>query len=90
PVRFASDNMEMLLAAALAGAGIVYGPAFVLGEHVAAGRLEQVLPDHASSALGVHAVYPSARLLGARVRIFIELLKEWFEARPNWERDMTF
>ncbi len=31
PVRFRADDVDVLLGAALAGAGIVYGPAFVLG-----------------------------------------------------------
>jgi len=78
PVRFLADNMQMLLAAALDGAGIVYGPAFVLGEPVARGALERVLPDYDTQSLGIHAVYPSARLVGAKVRRFIDLLEDWF------------
>ena len=78
PVRLLADNMEMLLGAALAGAGVVYGPAFVLEPHVASGALEQVLPNHATESIGIHAVYPSARLVGAKLRRFVDLLEEWF------------
>ena len=42
PTRLKIDNMQMLLAAELDGGGIVYGPTFVLGGHIAAGVLEQV------------------------------------------------
>jgi DNA-binding transcriptional LysR family regulator len=83
PVRFLADNMQMLTAAALAGAGIVYGPAFVFREHLASGTLEKVLPDYATQTLGIHAVYPSARLVSAKVRRFIELLEEWFGMRSE-------
>lgn len=81
PARFLADNAQMLLAAALAGAGVAYGPAFVFGEHLAGGALERVLPSYATQPLGIHAVYPSARLVGAKVRRFIDLLEEWFNEK---------
>src|SRR5690625_2736122 len=76
--RFSANNVEMLLAAALGGAGIAYGPSFVFGSYLAAQDLEQVLPNYTTRSLGIYAVYPSARLVGAKVRRFIELLEEWF------------
>ena len=39
PVRMSSNNMQMLLATALAGGGIAYGPSFVFGQHIARGEL---------------------------------------------------
>ncbi len=57
PVRMAANNMQMLLAAALAGAGIAYGPSFVFGEHIAAGDLVTLLADHITADLAIHAVY---------------------------------
>lgn len=87
PVRLLADDMQILLAAALEGAGVVFGPAFVLGPHVASGALERLLPDHATASLGIHAVYPSARLVGAKLRRFIDGLEAWFAAAPDWEGD---
>lgn len=78
PIRLKADNMQMLLAAALDGGGIVYGPTFVLGEHIASGALEQVLPEYTTESLGIHAVYPSSRMLGTKVRCFVDLLEEKF------------
>jgi len=86
PVRFLANNVEMLLAAALGGAGIVYGPTFIFSDHLDSGALEQVLPNYTAKSLGIHAVYPSARLVGAKVRHFIELLEEWFGTTPGWGR----
>lgn len=84
PARFMADNMETLLAAALAGGGIIYGPAFVLAGAVARGALIQLLPDYRTESLGIHAVYPSARLVGTKVRHFVALLEEWFSAGARW------
>ncbi|MBO9195931.1 LysR family transcriptional regulator [Rhizobium sp. 16-449-1b] len=76
PVRLRADNIQMLLAVALAGGGIAYGPTFVLGDYLASGALEQVLPDYSTESLGIHAVYPTTRMLGTKVRCFVDLLEE--------------
>lgn len=85
PVRLLADSMEMLLAAALAGAGVVYGPSFVLGEHLTSGALERLLPDYATESLSIHAVYPSVRLMSTKLRRFLDLLEDWFESRRGWD-----
>ncbi len=85
PVHLLADNVEVLLGAALAGAGVVYGPAFILGQHVARGALKQVLSGYTTESLGIHAVHPSARLVGAKVRRFTTLLDEWFGAASRWD-----
>ena len=46
PVRLEANDMRTLLAAALRGTGIAYGPSFVFGAHIAAGDLVTLLPDH--------------------------------------------
>ncbi|WP_246789551.1 LysR family transcriptional regulator [Acetobacter nitrogenifigens] len=85
PSRLLADNMQMLQAAALAGAGVAYGPRFVFGEQLAAGTLVELLPGYATESLGIHAVYPSARLISVKVRRFVDMLVEWFGERPTWE-----
>jgi DNA-binding transcriptional LysR family regulator len=84
PVRLLADNMEVLRAAALAGAGIAYGPAFVFADHIANGALIHVLPDYTTESLDIHAVYPSARLVSAKVRRFVDLLQDWFGETAYW------
>jgi DNA-binding transcriptional LysR family regulator len=89
PVRMAVNNTQMLLAAARAGAGVAYGPAFVFGERIAAGDLIALLPDHRTSELAIHALYPSARNISLKARRFIDHLIASFGAEPPWDRAPT-
>ena len=89
PVRMAANNMQMLLAAALAGSGVAFGPTFVFGARIAAGDLVTVLPDHRSSSdLAIHAVYPTARNISLKARRFIDHLIASFGSEPPW--DLTY
>jgi DNA-binding transcriptional LysR family regulator len=85
PVRMSTDNMQMLLAAALAGAGVTYGPSFVFGSQVASGELVVLLPDHRTFDLAIHAVYPTARHVSLKLRRFIDHLAATFGGTPPWD-----
>lgn len=85
PCRMAANNTQMLLAAALAGAGIVYGPTFVFGEHIAHGKLVALLPDYHASELTIQAVYPSARHMPLKVRHLLDYLVAAFGDEPPWD-----
>lgn len=85
-VRMTANNMQMLLAAALAGVGFAYGPTFVFGERIAAGDLVALLPDHRTSDLAIHALYPSARNISLKARRFIDHLVTSFGGEPPWDR----
>jgi DNA-binding transcriptional LysR family regulator len=86
PLRMRANNMQMLTAAALAGMGIAYGPTFVFGEHIEAGRLVALLPGFRAPELSIHAVYPSARYVPSRVRLFIDYLVDAFGDDPAWDK----
>lgn len=86
PCRMAANNTQMLLAAALAGAGVVYGPTFVFGEQIARGKLVALLPDYHTSELTIQAVYPSARHVPVKVRRFLDYLVAAFGDEPPWDR----
>ena len=86
PLRLTANNTQMLLAAALAGAGVAYGPSFVFGEAIAAGRLIALLANHRTSTFDIHALFPTARHLSGKVRHFIDLLSTSFGAQPAWDR----
>ncbi|HEY2021930.1 LysR family transcriptional regulator [Paraburkholderia sp.] len=85
PSRIAANNTQLLLSAALAGAGIAYGPTFVFGEHLRSGELVALLPAYRATELVIQAVYPSARRIPFKVRRFVDYLAEAFGDEPPWD-----
>jgi DNA-binding transcriptional LysR family regulator len=81
-----ANNGEILTEAAIAGAGIVQQPDFVLGRHFAAGTLVRVLPDWQAPDLAVHAVHHQSRHVSAKIRVFIDYLAEIWRV-PPWRID---
>lgn len=77
---------SMLVAAAIAGDGIVMEPEFHLCDALASGRLVRVLPQWQAPELALHAVYAERHHLPLKVRCFIDHLARCFEAPPPWER----
>jgi len=85
PSRISANNTQMLLSAALVGAGIVYGPTFVFGEHLRRGDLVALLPAYRATELVIQAVYPSARRIPFKVRRFVDYLAGAFGDEPPWD-----
>lgn len=83
PVRMAANNMQMLLAAALSGRGIAYGPSFVFDERLASGELVALLPSYRTLELAIHAVYPSNRHAPLKLRRFVDHLSASLNASPT-------
>jgi DNA-binding transcriptional LysR family regulator len=86
PCRMTANNAQMLLACAMAGAGIAYGPTFVFGAHIRRGELVALLPAYRAADLTIQAVYPSARRIPLKVRRFIDYLAATFGDEPPWDR----
>jgi len=80
--RLHANSGELLVAAAVAGMGIVFEPDFVVAPFLERGELQRVLDDHAGPRLDVWAVYPSRRHLSAKVRVFVDYLSAIFAADP--------
>ncbi|WP_437755710.1 LysR family transcriptional regulator [Sorangium sp. So ce1389] len=74
--RLRLDSGEALRDAAVAGLGIAFLPDFLVADDLAAGRLQQVLPDLAAEDVKIVTIYPTRRLLEPRVRRFIDLMVE--------------
>ncbi len=83
---FKVNNGDAILAAALGGLGIALLPCFICGDDLRAGRLVRVLPDWGlASDSAVSAVYPAARHLSPKVRVFVDFLVERFGDKPYWD-----
>jgi DNA-binding transcriptional LysR family regulator len=79
-----TNNGDTARAAALAGAGIIWQPTFLVGADLRAGRLVQLLPRYRLPDTDVLAVYPSRRHLSAKVRVMIDFLAAEFATTP-WD-----
>ncbi|MGO4262020.1 LysR family transcriptional regulator [Lysobacter sp. TAB13] len=67
---------EVAQRAALDGIGIAYLFDFHVREHLAAGRLVQLLPQWTPAFPGFYLYYPSRRQMPAPLRAFVEFLRE--------------
>lgn len=74
-----ANNGDALLAAAVAGQGIIYQPHFIVGEALARGELVALTLDKPAVELGgIHVLYPPDRRPPAKVRVMIDYLAEAF------------
>lgn len=68
-----ADNSEVVLMAAISGAGITFTPDWLAGPEIRAGRLVQILPGWSGRAEGgVYAVMPPGHLVPTKTRLFVE------------------
>ena len=73
PLR--ANNGSVLQQGALGGHGIIRQPDFLVGDGLAAGRLERLFAPWYTQAIAIHALYPHRRLVPAKVRLFIAWLQ---------------
>ena len=87
--RIEFGNGDAIREAAIAGAGIVLLPTFIVHEAVRRGQLEIVLADRMREPLGMYAVHSSSRNAPARLRAFIDFLVASFGPEPFWDRGIV-
>jgi DNA-binding transcriptional LysR family regulator len=74
--RFISNSADAALQYAEAGGGLTRVLAYQAVDGLKRGRLKIVLAKFEKPALPIHIVYPTSRLLSAKVRTFIDLVVE--------------
>jgi DNA-binding transcriptional LysR family regulator len=79
--RFSTDSLYALRTAALGGLGAGIVSAWMVEEDLRTKRLVHLVPQWSAPPLPVHLVYPHARFYPARLRRFIELVKEYGSTR---------
>lgn len=77
-----SNNGMFLTEIAVADAGIVFGPCFMLQPLIDQGKLVRVLPGWQLRTLPIQVVYPTRRHLSAKVQAMAGFLAEWFARWP--------
>jgi DNA-binding transcriptional LysR family regulator len=81
--RLITDNLFALRNAGLTGMGVFIGSSWMLTEQLKDGSLVQLLPQWKAAPLPVSVVYPYARQYPARLRRFIETMRDAMPAAVN-------
>ncbi len=76
-----ADSGDFLCLMAEAGMGIALLPDFITADAIAARRLVPVLGDWQSPPIAVHALFPAARNLPKRTRLFVDFLVDALQPR---------
>ncbi|MEZ4306434.1 MAG: LysR family transcriptional regulator [Polyangiaceae bacterium] len=77
-----ANNFFVLRDAASAGLGIARVPEMLARQPLTERRLVTILDPHVPPEVPLHAVYPSARHLSPKVRLFVEHLRERLAGEP--------
>jgi DNA-binding transcriptional LysR family regulator len=80
-----SNNPGVLLEAAIAGMGISIMPTFIASDAIRRGDVQVVLEGFVSLDLDIYAVYTSRHYLPAKIKVFIDFLKERINDPPYWD-----
>ena len=84
-----ANNGDALLAAAVAGAGVIMQPTFIVGDALRQGHLVRLMPEWKLGSLAVQAMFPSAWNLSPKVRGFVDFLAAQFDRHPPWDEGLT-
>ncbi len=82
--RVMLNNGEAMRDFALAGLGLAMLPGFIAAPQIAAGRLEQILPDHPTRALPIHALWPPVSPMPAKLRALVDHLSAELSGGRPW------
>jgi DNA-binding transcriptional LysR family regulator len=84
--RFTCSLASAVVEACVEGLGFGSFLSYQVEPEVRAGRLRVVLEDFEREPMPVQIVYPDARLMSPRLRVFIDALREDLRARPEIQR----
>lgn len=82
--NLSANESQVLLSAAMEGAGITMQPVYAARGPIAQGRLVALLPEAVPQALGVYGLYGSRRQMPTSLRALLDLLVERFADPACW------
>lgn len=74
--RLSTDSLHVARNTALTGLGVAVVSSWTVQDDIREGRLVHLLPEWQPAALPVHLVYPWSRYYPARLRRFLELMRQ--------------
>lgn len=79
--RVTVNNAEAMIAACLAGLGIIQIPAFDVREEIRSGALTEILPGYPAEPMAAHLLFPRRRERTRRVLAFADWLEQLLTRR---------
>jgi DNA-binding transcriptional LysR family regulator len=83
--RFKVNVPDAMAVAVLEGMGIGALPTFTVRSLLRSGALKRVLPEYQLQTLNVFAVYPSRQYLDAKIKTWVEFLRDWTDGALSTE-----
>lgn len=80
------NDDDALSAAVVQGLGVALLPTFIIGNELQSGRLQAALSQYIPVERHIYAVYLANRHVPAKVRAFLEFVRERFGPEPYWDR----
>ncbi|MDI9246420.1 LysR family transcriptional regulator [Marinobacter sp. CHS3-4] len=80
-----SNNGDVLIAAAISGAGIALQPTFLCGPAIREGKLQVLLEQHEPEPMALYAVYAHRQLMASKVRVFVDFIDGFYGKTPHWD-----
>ena len=74
-------NINVMVEAALAGIGIAWVPDYQVADHLASGRLVQLLPEWSPAFPGLCLYYPANRHPPTALRLFAQAVRDWVNSQ---------
>lgn len=84
----ATNDLGVLLTAALGGRGVALLPLPLVYDDVAAGKLVAVLPERLGGETQLAVVYPEREFVAPAVRAFVDAVVTWAKGAPELTRKM--
>ena len=84
-----SNNPDVVLTAAINGMGVTAIPTFLASDAIRSGELKTVLDDYQGFEPNFYVVYASRHHLPAKMRVFIDYLKERIIDPPYWDHFLS-
>lgn len=81
--RLGTDSLFALIESARRGLGLALVSQWAVMDDLAQGRLVRLLPSWCATPLPISVVYPSRRLQPARLRAFIQVMREVIPTMPG-------
>lgn len=84
--NLSANDSGILMAGALAGAGITLQPVYLVAPLLVSGKLVKLLADYQPQAMGIYAIYTSRQQMPIILRTMLDFLVEWFATDAQWQQ----